>query len=286
MAGILSAVNLRCVIKDSTALVVDSEIIAPEFLEISSEQRLNIILSLNAEKSNLSNMARKLGATAAEIHRNFSRLQKAGFVKKDSDGIYELTLYGKAVSMQFPMLSFMIKNKKYFETHDFIDIPIKYIQRIGALEDSRLITGYVKVMEEWENIYKNSREYICNILIEIPYNESLLKILESKLENKTRISSIFSEDVIVSKERRDLLSRFNFSKFVKNGTLERKMTKGVKIAMVLNENEAGLSFPTNAGEPDMSKMLYSSDKLFHEWCFDFFNEMWKNATAFQESKIT
>jgi predicted transcriptional regulator len=61
--------------------------------------------------------------------------------------------------------------------------------------------------------------------------------------------------------------------------------KDVKIAMVLNENEAGLSFPTNEGEPDMSKMLYSSENSFHEWCLDFFNECWKNSTAFQESKI-
>jgi predicted transcriptional regulator len=266
-------------------MTIESEIIAPELLEISSEQRLNIVLSLNVEKSNLSNMARHLDSTAAEVHRNFSRLQKAGFVKKGPDGNYELTMYGKIICAQIPTFSFMIKNKKYFETHDIMGIPTKYIQRVGALADSKLITGYVKVMEEWENIYKNSREYICNILIEIPYNESLLKILENKLENKTKIASVFSDEVVVSKERRDLLNRFNFSKFVKNGTLERKMTKDVKIAMVLNENEAGLSFPTNAGESDMSKMLYSSDKLFHEWCFDFFNETWKNATAFQESKI-
>lgn len=255
-------------------------------LEISSEQRLNIIRRLNVEKSNLSNMARQLDATVAEVHRNFGRLQKVGFVKKDAGGNYELTLYGKIVCIQIPMFSFMIKNRKYFEVHDLTVLPVKYIQRIGALSDSKVITGCVKVMEEWENIYKNAKEYICNILIEIPYNENLLKILESKLENKVKILSIFSETVIVSKERQELLSKFNFSKFVKNGTLEKKMIKIIKIAMVLNENEAGISFPTNEGEPDMSKMLYSTEKSFHEWCLDFFNECWKNSTAFQESKIT
>ena len=265
--------------------MVDSEKIASELLEVSSEQRLNIILKLNMEKASLSNMARHLDATAAEVHRNLGRLQKAELVKKDTDGNYELTLYGKTICAQIPTLEFMMKNKKYFESHSFIGLPTKFVQRIGGLADSRLITGYVKVMEEWENIYKSSKEFIYNILIEIPYNESLLKILEGKLEGKVRIASIFSEDVIVPKERRDLLSKFNFSKFVKNGTLEKKMSKNVKIAMVLNESEAGMSFPTNDGEPDMSKMFYSSDKLFHEWCFDFFKESWNNATSFQESKI-
>ncbi len=264
----------------------DSEIIASELLEISSEQRLNIILRLSVEKSTLSNIARHLDATAAEVHRNLARLQKVGFVKKDSDGNYELTLHGRIICAQIPTFSFMIKNKKYFDGHDLMVLPAKFVQRISALADSKMITGYVKVMEEWENIYKNTKEYICNILIEIPYNESLLRVLESKLENKVKISSIFTETVIVPKERQELLAKFNFSKFVKNGTLEKKMIKGVKIAMILNENEAGLSFPTNDGEPDMSKMFYSSENSFHEWCLDLFNECWKNAAAFQESKIT
>ncbi|MFN3654845.1 MAG: transcriptional regulator [Candidatus Nitrosotenuis sp.] len=179
----------------------------------------------------------------------------------------------------------MSKNKKYFERHDFSDLPPKYIQRIGALADSELINGYVKVMERWESIYKNADKYICNILIEIPYNEKILEILEDKLKKKTKISSIFSESAIISKERQELVSKFDFHKFVKDGTLQRKMSKDVKIALVLNEKEAGLSFQTNKNEPDMSKMFYSSSEPFHEWCYDYFDETWQTSSAFQEAKL-
>ncbi len=262
-----------------------SDEIANEFLEVASEQRLNILLSLNKEKSNLSNMARRLDATTAELHRNFGRLLKAGLVKKDSDGNYELTLYGKTVCMQIPTLEFMSKNKKYFETHDFSDLPPKYIQRIGALAESELISGYIKVVEQWENIDKNANEYLLNILIEIPYSEKLLEILESKLNQKIKISSIFSETATISKGRQELLAKFDFPKHVKAGTLERRMQKNAKISIVLNEKESGVSFPTRDGEPDMSKMFYSTSEPFHEWCLDFFNESWKNSTAFQEAKL-
>jgi hypothetical protein len=63
------------------------------------------------------------------------------------------------------------------------------------------------------------------------------------------------------------------------------MKKNIKIAVVLNEMEAGVSFPTSDGEPDLSKMFYSSDSLFHEWCFDFFTDTWKTGTSFQETKL-
>lgn len=262
----------------------DSEI-AGEFLEVASEQRLGILLSLNEQKSNLSSMAKHLDTTAAEVHRNLGRLQKSGLVRKDPDGNYGLTLYGRTICAQIPTLRFMAKNKKYFENHDFADLPAKYIQRIGALAESDLVTGYVKVMEQWENIYKGANEYICNILIETPYNEKLLKIIDSKLNDKIKISSVFSEAAIVPKDRQELLTKFNFSKFVKDGLLERKMKKNIKIAMILNEKEAALSFPTDEGEPDLSKMFYSSDGSFHEWCLDFFEDFWKKSTSFQEAKL-
>jgi predicted transcriptional regulator len=267
------------------AVVADEDNVAAEFLELSSEQRLGVILYLNKEKSNLVNLARQFDATASELHRNLGRLQKAGIVKKDADGTYHLTLYGKTICTQIPTIAFMSNNKKYFESHDFGDISIKHIQRIGALFDSEIISGYVKVMEQWESIYKNAKEYICNILIETPYNERLLKILENKLDSKTRISSIFSEYAVIPKERQEILPKFNFTKFVKNGLLERKMMNGLKIGLVLNEREAGLSFPTASSEPDLSKMFYSQDSTFHEWCVDFFSDCWKKSTAFQEAKL-
>jgi hypothetical protein len=63
------------------------------------------------------------------------------------------------------------------------------------------------------------------------------------------------------------------------------MTKNTVVALVLNEKEAGLSFPTDENEPDLSKMFYSTDALFHEWCLDFFSDCWKSSRSFQEAKI-
>jgi predicted transcriptional regulator len=259
--------------------------LANEFLELASEQRLGILFLLSSEKLNLATTAKRLDATPPELHRNLGRLQKAGLIKKDTDGNYDLTLYGRAVCAQMSTFGFMLKNKAYFENHVFEDLNIKYIQRIGALLNSELVVGYVKVMEQWENIYKNAQEYISNVLIEAPYSEKLLKIIDAKLTNKIRISSIFSDSAIVPKQRRELLAKFNFSKFTQDEILQRRMIKNIKISLILNEKEAGLSFSTVTGEPDLSKMFYSTDKMFHEWCLDLFNDYWKVSSSFQEAKI-
>ena len=260
------------------------EQLASEFLEMSSGQRLALIDNIDKEKSTLSNLARRLDATAAEVHRNLGRLEKGGLIKKDPDGTYELTLYGKTMYAQIPTLKFMVKNKKYFEIHDFDGLSLKYIQRIGALAESELISGYVKVMEKWENIYKNSNEYIYNILIDIPYNKEILDTLQSKLNNKVHVLSIFSETAAVPDERQELLNKYDFSKFIKDETLKKRMIKEQRIALVLNEKEAGISFPIK-NEPDMSKMFYSLNDSFHEWCKDFFIDVWNTASSFQETKL-
>ena len=63
------------------------------------------------------------------------------------------------------------------------------------------------------------------------------------------------------------------------------MKKGIKMVVVLNEKEAGVIFPRKNNEVDLSKMFYSTDSNFHEWCLDYFNYSWKNSNSFQEHKL-
>ena len=65
---------------------LNSEKIANDFLELASEQRLNIMINLAEKKLNISKLAKLLDATNPEIHRNVHRLTKTGLIEK----IYEL----------------------------------------------------------------------------------------------------------------------------------------------------------------------------------------------------
>ncbi|WP_371503658.1 helix-turn-helix transcriptional regulator [Nitrosopumilus adriaticus] len=263
----------------------DVEKTASVFLELSSEQRLKIILRLEQGKTKMSVLAKELDATVPEIHRNFTRLSKTGLIEKDVDGNYCLTLFGKTVFAQINSLMFIPNNKNYFKNHTFSSLPDKFIQRIGSLDESELVTGYIKVMEKWNDIYKNSEEYLYNVLVEVPYDDNLIKTLSNKLKNNVKIKSIFSEFANVSKERKSIISQSLFKKFIMDESIKRKMNKKISIVIILNQREAGICFPTLDGDIDMSKMLCGTSALFHEWCFDYFDYLWRNSNSFLESKL-
>ncbi len=266
-------------------MVFSSDKIAAEFLDLASEQRLNIIQNLSEKSYTVSGMAKHLEATVPEVHRNFSRLTKSGFITKNVDSTYNLTLFGHTVCQQIPWIVFLSGNKRYFADHSYKGIPTKFIHRIGELSNSKIINGYVRVLETWNHIYKNAEKYIYNILVEVSYSSDLVETLMTKLEGNVNIRSIFSESAIVSEERSKILKEKNFKKFITDETLKRKMTKDVKTVVVLNEKEATVCFPSNKNEVDLSKTFYSKDHDFHEWCFDYFDYSWRNSGSFQENKL-
>ncbi len=256
---------------------------ADDFLELASEQRLNIIFKLLLKKTKLSNMAKELGATVQEVHRNFERLATAGLIKKDKDGYFDLTTYGKTMCTQVPSLIFLSKNRKYFENHDFGDIPMKFIQRIGALAGGQQVKGFVKVLEQWKSIYKNADEYIYQIFTEVPLD--LIEPILNRVKHGIKLNYIFSESVIVPKGRKDLLAKLGMKNLLDKGSVERKMKKDVSVIVVLNEKEACVVFSTLDGAADMREMFYSKDPLFLEWCLDYFRYCWYGAGSFQEEKL-
>ena len=262
------------------------EKIAGNFLEVASEQRLNILICLNEEKITISKMAKKLEATVPEVHRNFTRLTKAGLILKNSDGYFELTTLGKTLIAQIPAISFVSKNEKYFKNHNLDMLQNKFILTVGSLSNSEILSGFVKVSEKWKEIYNDAEKYIFNILVEASYSPEMMKIIEKKLNNKVTINSIFSDSAIVTSERKSSISKINVSKFIEDGNLVRKMKRGVKIALIMNEKTAGICFPTKNQEEDLSKMIYSSDPKFHEWCYDYFKSEWENSGSFQEAKLS
>ncbi|MDE1861741.1 MAG: transcriptional regulator [Thaumarchaeota archaeon] len=256
---------------------------ANDFLELASEQRLNIIFKLLEKNSKVSSMAKELNATVQEVHRNFERLATAGLIMKDKDGMYDLTTYGKTMCTQVPSLVFLSKNRKYFEDHDFGDVPMKFIQRIGALAGGQRIKGFVKVLEQWKSIYKDADQYVYEIFTEVPLD--LIEPLLTRVKHGIQLHYIFAESVIVPKGRKELLNKLGMDNLIEKGLVERRMRAETNVVVVLNEKEACVGFPTLDGASDMREMFYSKDPLFHEWCLDYFRYCWYNSSTFQESKI-
>lgn len=256
---------------------------ADHFLELASPQRLEILFKLSTKPSTITQMARELESTKQEVHRNFCRLEDRRLIEKDVEGNFSLTTFGKTMCTQVPSLVFLSQNMKYFEDHDFADIPTKFIMRTGQLAGGKHVKGVVKVLEQWKTIYKNANEYIYEVLSEVPLD--LIEPVINKVKKGVHFNYIFSKSAIIPSGRKELLKKLGFDKLIAKGLVERKMKDSVLTVLVLNEKEACVLFPNRQGESDLSEMFYGNDPMFHEWCLDYFRYCWYGSDIFEESKL-
>jgi predicted transcriptional regulator len=259
---------------------------AETFVELASEQRLSILFKLATKGANLSGLSKELNITMQEVHRNLNRLMETGLIKKDSQGTFTLTTFGNTILKQIPTYDFISRNKEYFSEHTLGDIPMKFIQRIGALTNSEYIPGMVAAIELWKELYNNSTKYIYGMLPQIPLD--LIETIIPKIKDGgVKFSYILPQKAVVPRKRTDLLKNAGFQDLLKKGSVERRMVDRVPVGVVLNEKQATLMFPTFKGDTaDMNSMFYSKDDLlFHEWCLDYFRYCWYGSKSFDESKL-
>ena len=77
--------------------------------------------------------------------------------------------------------------------------------RCGQLANGQHIKGISKVLEQWKSIYKNSDEYIYEILSEVPLD--LIEPVVKRIKKGVQFNYIFSESVLVPKGRKALLKK-------------------------------------------------------------------------------
>lgn len=75
--------------------------------ELSHPWRLKVLLLIAEEGQRHSYIAKKLKISPQETTRHLSRLQDAKLIKKDAQGFYRLTNYGKAVLSLLPGFEFL-----------------------------------------------------------------------------------------------------------------------------------------------------------------------------------
>ena len=178
------------------------------------------------------------------MHRNFTRLEDSKLIQKDFDGNYSLTTFGKTMCTHVPSLVYLSQNMEYFQDHDFGDVPTKFIMRSGTASCWKNTSKvFVKVIEQWKQIYKNANEYIYEALYEVPLD--LIEPLIKKIKNWSKnLNYIFFR--ISSKHqkgrKRSTQKNLVFPKLIEKGLVERKMKDKVSTVVVLNEKRSMLFY--------------------------------------------
>lgn len=238
------------------------------FMELASETRCAIIGSVARRPAKLSTLARELGVTVQDVHRNANRLVDAGLLER-RDGEFCLSEFGKVVAAQLPYFAFMNGNRKFFEEHTLAPLPDKFVQRIGALTGCRIIETVTVVLEELKTL-EMSAERRLNIMVTQAWPEEG-QILIDRAKSGVDVRGVVGRNTV-------------FPKSVVNGivpALEQlrshvnsRMMDRLDVAVYIADDSAAVMLPNSKGEVDMGSMLAGDDPLFVEWCSDLFDHMW------------
>src|SRR2546430_5449170 len=135
----------------------ESQLASDLFMELASDTRYEILKLLYDKPAHATKIANTLKLTKQDTHRNTARLTQIGLIKKDAEGFFLLTEFGKAISSQLPYFQFLNKNKEFFENRTLGNVPEKFIHRLGELENTQLVSSVAKVLARLRKMESSSK---------------------------------------------------------------------------------------------------------------------------------
>ncbi|HER54359.1 MAG TPA: hypothetical protein ENO13_00460, partial [Candidatus Bathyarchaeota archaeon] len=161
------------------------------FFSLASESRLDILHALSVEELRMNELARKVDITATEASRQTQRLQEENIIRKQPDGTYTLTNYGKLVLHFFPTFEFIFKNKEYFLVHNLWQLPHQFVSRLGELSQGKLCTEIAGTVNGIEGMMRTANDHVWAITDQVMDVHS--KVMTERLSQGVKFRSLFPE---------------------------------------------------------------------------------------------
>jgi predicted transcriptional regulator len=231
------------------------------FFDLASESRLGILHELRKQNLKMNELARKLDMTATETVRQLQRLSDARLVMKQPEGDYALTEYCKLILQLSPAMEFTFKNRDYFSSRDLWRIPYEFLNRIGELTQSELITNVADSLNSAQRIVKEAEHYIWTI-----GDKSLDSIAPLMLDRYNggvkQFRFMIAENLLPP--NRPSQGRVG---------IEERTLPQIPAMVICTEKEAAVCFLEADGRADYAG-FFGADPMFRKWVNDFFLQFW------------
>jgi predicted transcriptional regulator len=252
--------------------------------ELSSVDRLDIMLLLKKTPLKLSHLSGKLGLTVQETSRNVERLTEARLITKDVDSLFHLTPYGEETLSQLSGLRFLFKNREYFATHTTNELPRLFESSLGMLENCEPVKDVMVAFRNVEEMISKAKEHVWILTNQIL--ASTIPYLISALERGAEFRLTMQKNYNPTKSIRDLVSNPAFAKASRNRKMDFRFIDKIPIFICLSEKEvAALAFP------DVNEKLdyigFKSDrKEILEWSKGLYDFFWNKASKQIPDQLT
>jgi predicted transcriptional regulator len=244
------------------------------FTDLASETRCAILVALSKEPLRLNQLAKKLDLTIQDAHRNADKLAGSLIIQKNADATLSLTEYGRLMAKQIQYFEFLYRYKQFFEDHIIQNVPEKFVQRIGALQNSQLITSVTEVLEKLKKIESNTKKALKIMVSQAWSAEG--KILINLTKNDVIVHTLIGKNTIFPDEIIDTIIK-NLDKLSSKENFVQRQIDSVDVAVYITDDSCAVMFPNKKGQIDMNSMFLSEDDSFREWCNDIFEYYWSRS---------
>jgi len=161
--------------------------------------------------------------------------------------------------------NFLSKHREYFLEHDIWTIPEPFINRLGELRETRLLTT-VESFNKSINIFLDVEKYAWGLSERGEGTDSIDPLVDKQIEEGLPFKLMVPENIL--------------SDAVSQSTSKKIKIRGFKecpAVIVLNEKEAMIFFKFKTGRIDYTG-FYGDDPMFMNWAQEFFNYYWDRGT--------
>jgi len=229
------------------------------FTELSSENRLGILRTLNEKPMTFTNLIKEVAMNSTEASRQLSRLTEARLIEKKGDGRYYNTLFGKLVLSIISDLNFVSEKSGYFLEHDTAPIPPDLLRQIDAISKGEIVTGFYNILNTHEKLSENIKGYFWYMSDDFPRHH--LPNAEKALEKGIEIRVILPKNL--------------FPSFKLNEKMQFKAFDEIKISVIATDSFSMLELPGPDGKIDQNTAIFGYDDRFREWCKKLFQYYWE-----------
>ncbi len=242
----------------------------------TSGVRIKMMMSLMEKPKTSSQLRDEFGIGTSTIIHAARDLERENILIEKSDG-YHLTNIGRIFSTKLldfvKLLAVTRKNIDFWLSHDIEGIPYEFLQRLGELQDLKLIKSsatnilqtlsfYLKIVSKTKDLKGVSPIFVTD------YAKIIKKILKRGAKVELVITKEILQPVIESYRKgidKEVLEK------VRKGNLKVWMTdETVKIAMTVTESFVSIGLFNLDGTYDFTQDLVSYDKEAIKWGRELF----------------
>ena len=255
--------------------------------ELSNEDRLEILLRLVKEPSNLTTLSKNLDLTTQETSRHVSRLTEVNLTRKDSEGLIHVNPVGRLLLTQMRDMELVSRHLEYFNLHRTDHLPIEFTSRLGELTNATYIDDVMVVLHSMEHVIEEAEEYIWSMTDQYPANA--YSLFADALERGVVIKAIEREGYSAPPQILESIPEGVRKTIVRQrskGRVFDRLLPDIDLHLFMTEKEvASAAFPLHSGRFDYLGFT-SKDSQVHNWCHDIYDHFWEAAKPRTEFFIT